>query len=356
MRYRLVLGLFVLWAGIVTVLLTTRVAHSHHVLISTVRDTRYDARTGISLPLQGRNYTLSMVAETATYAPSGRYRLTVQSPGQFIQFILDDFQANAQSPVTSEDRYVEADTFAWLPGSEMARFIAFRVDDEDTYSTVLAEFDVASRSVRTLANFTEQMGGVFIVTFSPSRERVGVWSGRQRLYVWDIQAGQIAAEVSVPNIGAVRWRDERHVLYEVENCVYQWDTETGNIDEVLCTDMPLWSFAPSPDGTTLALAWEVGERRPNAQALPLGVAVGLYDFPSGELAVVYQTTKPIGISGWRPLAWSPDGRYLYSQFNTVINPDLLHLTDVRTGRTRPLPERTYYANWETEGQLHYATR
>ena len=353
---RVMLGWVVLWGGALAVVLSVAATSSPQILLSTVRDNRYDTRTGVALPLRSQNFSVSLMIEDVIHAPSGRYRVLVQRPVQALAFRLEDYDTGTPTTLYPDPIYIDASTFAWTPDSRYLRFIAIRTEPDGAFRTVLAQLDVAEARIDTLADFTTQMGGVFIVTFSPSRDRVAVWSGRQRLYAWDAVHGEIAADIRVPNLGTIRWRDERHVLYERDDCVYQWDTLTGAVDALLCTDAPLWEMAPAPDGETLALAWETGERDVAQGGLPLGAALGLYDFATGRLTTTFQTTERMSITGRRPLTWSPGGRYVYGQFNTVSQPTQLLLTDGRSGRTRALPPGTYAANWETEGQFTYATR
>lgn len=352
MFYRLTLALLGLWAGAVGAVLAAPAAHSPHTLISTVRSSRYDARTGITMPLDTRNYALSVIAEAVSYAPAGRYRLVVQRPNQALAFLLDDYQARLRTPLTTRETYIAADTFAWTTPGDRLRFLAVQAVAGGRYRGVLAEIDIATRTVTTVAPLTPALGAVYAGAFSPSGGRLGVWGGRGQLTAWDATTGEVRAAVRAGEVAALRWRDERHLLYTTGDCVRQWDTATGAVVELLCTATPLWELAPAPDGATLALAWATDH---DPDGVASGVAVGLYDFATGALTVAYETATPTAIVGHRPLAWSPDGRYVYSQFNTLVWPNLLHLTDARTGRARPLPVAAYFAHWETTGQLHDAT-
>jgi hypothetical protein len=340
----------VFW-GLIGTLIGISVQVAAPSLISTTQSVRFDPFTYVSHPLNQKTGPRNSTAFSST---DGSYDLIVIQDGGPLQFLLQVNAVDRLMVVETTQNYVSVEPPFWLPTGDELFQIAVAEDGQNFFRTYLVAVDLAASHLRieSIADLTAQVGSVFIAAYSPDGSRVVLWSGRQTLYVWDIEQGEITGERRVPDIGDVHWIDRQTVLYQLDNCLWTLDADTMEAQEIGCpterlsATYALWNTSPSPDGRWLALVWD--ETLPAARQNPLELrqGVGLYGLDERILYRITAFEDVGGIYNTDLLQWSGDSRYLLAGFDTFFPREGAYLIDTVSLTWRMLPGRFHDATWE----------
>jgi WD40 repeat protein/DNA-binding SARP family transcriptional activator len=150
----------------------------------------------------------------------------------------------------------------------------------------------------TKSVFSQVLGGVLAVAFSPDGQLLATGDNKGQVKVWRVLDGQIVFTLpDVPNIHAIAWSPDGQILASGggDNTIKLWDICTGQCLQILQGHTNwILSLAWSPDGQTLASGSQ-------------DATVNCWNIPTGQCVATFHYVDAI----WC-LAWSPDGQMLAS--------------------------------------------